>query len=77
MTNYEKYQLQWMIDHNYSLNDLMKELNDVQYDELDDDGMTSAPVTELFKNWESDVGFGSEIWACKDEWEEYEGHSCL
>lgn len=73
MSNYEKYKLQWMIDHDYSLSDLMQELTDYQYDDPDDGDMISAPVTELFESWESDVGFGSEIWACKPEWEEYEG----
>lgn len=26
MTRYEKYQLQWMIDHDYSLDDLIKSI---------------------------------------------------
>ena len=66
MTNYEKFQLQWMIDHNYSLSDLMKELKNYQYDDPDDS------ITELFKNWEQDRGFGSEIWPCEAEYEECE-----
>lgn len=66
MTNYEKFQLQWMIDHNYSLSDLIKELKNYQYDDPDDS------ITELFKNWEQDRGFGSEIWPCEAEYEECE-----
>ena len=28
MTNYEKYQLQWLIDHNHSITELIQELED-------------------------------------------------
>lgn len=31
MTKYQKYQLKWMIDHNYSLDDLVDALTELQY----------------------------------------------
>ena len=72
MTDYQKYQLQWMIDHGYGLNDLMQELRALQYDDPEDSDRISTPTTELFCEWESDRGFGSEIWACEEEWKNCE-----
>ena len=72
MTNYEKYQLQWMIDHGFSLQDLMTELTLLQYENTDVLDPISAPVDQLFKEWEQDIGFNSEIWASEAEWEDSE-----
>lgn len=72
MTDYQKYQLQWMIDHGYGLNDLMQELRALQYDDPEDSDRISTPTTELFCEWESDREFGSEIWACEEEWKNCE-----
>ncbi len=73
MTKYQKYQLQWMIDHDYSLDNLMSELSRMQYEDPEDNFRKSEPVYELFDEWQTDVGFGSEIWACEEEWKECEG----
>lgn len=70
--SYEEYQLQWMIDHGYSLNNLMTELTQLQYDDPDDKERISTPISDLYNEWEQDVGFGSEIWACEAEWEDCE-----
>ena len=72
MTDYKKYQLQWMIDHGYSLQDLMRGLTEFQYDDPEDSDRISTPISELFNEWEFDRGFGSEIWACEGEWREVE-----
>lgn len=72
MTDYQKYQLQWMIDHGYSLQDLMRGLTEFQYDDPEDSDRISTPISELFNEWEFDRGFGSEIWACEGEWREVE-----
>lgn len=72
MTNYQKYQLQWMIDHECSLQDLIRELTDLQYSDPEDSDQISESVDELFNQWESDIGFGGMLWACKDEWEDNE-----
>lgn len=63
---YEKYKLDWMIAHGYTLADIMNELNDMQEEEPD------TCVSNLFSDWEYEFGFGSEIWACYDEFLEYE-----
>lgn len=67
MTDYQRYQLQWMIDHGYSLQDLMNGLDETQCDEP-----VSTTITELFNEWKLDRGFGSELWACEDEWKDCE-----
>ncbi len=72
MTDYEKYQLKWMIDHGYSLKDLMNELSSFQYEYPEDTERIATPIDQLFAEWEADVGFGSEIWACKEEWRDCE-----
>lgn len=69
MTAYQKYQLQWMIDHGYSLDDLIQELTSMQYDDPEDSDRISTPISELYGEWVMDVGFGSEIWVCQGEWE--------
>lgn len=73
MSNYEKYQLQWMISHGYSIQDLIKELQELQYEDPENGDMNATPISELFDVWVTDIGFGSEIWACEAEWSECEG----
>lgn len=60
MSDYEKFQLQWMIDHGHSLRELMEELQSLQYDDPEDSDQISTPITELFERWEQDRGFGSK-----------------
>ena len=59
-----------MIKHNYSLNDLIRELQDMQYEDPEDSDRISTPITELFEDWENDRGFEDEIWACKEEFKD-------
>lgn len=73
LTPYERYQLQWMQDHGHSIEELMDELTEFQYDDPEDSNQITDPVFELFEQWEQDCGFGSEIWACFDEWSTTEG----
>ena len=72
MSDYETFQLQWMIDHGHSLHELMEELQSRQYDDPEDSDQISTPITELFERWEQDRGFGSEIWPCEAEYESRE-----
>lgn len=75
LTPYERYQLQWMQDHGHSIEELMDELTGFQYGDPEDSDRITGPVFELFKEWELDCGFGSEIWACRKEWGTTEGES--
>lgn len=74
MRDYKKYQFQWMLDHGYSLNDLMSELTKFQYDDPEDSDHISTPISKLFDEWVQDAGFGSEIWACEEEWKQGKPH---
>lgn len=63
---YERFKLQWMIDHGYTLEDLMNAMEDLKRE---------APFVDLrmiFDHCQFDCGFGSEIWPCYDEWIECE-----
>lgn len=69
LKGYQKYQLEWMIEHGYSLNDFIEALENYRKETF---GLT---LSELFEEWESYIGFpDSEIWACEDEWEDNEAH---
>ena len=50
MTAYEKYQLQWMIDHGYSLQDLMRGLTEFQYDDPEDSDRIYTPSQSYLTN---------------------------
>lgn len=75
LSPYQKYQLEWMIAHGFSLDDLIAELTQVQYADPEDRDQVSTPVNELFAQFVEDVGFSGELWACEREWAEYEGHN--
>lgn len=72
MTDYEKYQLEWMVEHGYSLEVLMEHLDDVSFEyETNVEGVGGAG--EIFEIWKNQYGFkGGEIWACEDEWKNNE-----
>lgn len=72
MSDYETFQLQWMIDREHSLRELMEELQSLQYEDPEDSDRISTPTTELFAEWEAERGFGSEIWPCEAEYESRE-----
>lgn len=58
---YEKYKLDWMLHHGYTLTDLINGL-ELMREENEDDS-----IQQLFVDWEYGFGFGSEIWVCFDE----------
>lgn len=71
MTPYQKYKLQWLIDHNYSLDDLIQELEDYINQESSD---IKINLSKAFEEWESDIGFKSEIYACEEEFNDTEAY---
>ena len=70
MTNYQKYQLQWMIDHDHPLDEMVSEMLAMQTD--GDKIAFDGDVADLFSEWEYSCGFGGEIWACEKEWQDAE-----
>lgn len=71
MTIYEKYKLQWLIDHNYSINDLIQELEDYINQESSN---IKINLSKAFEEWESNIGFKSEIYACEEEFNDAEAY---
>ena len=71
MNEYEKYRLQWMLDHDYSLSDLLNRLSDiVMHENLDEIRNPRVMMDEAFERLEYEQGFkNDEIWLCKEEWE--------
>ena len=71
---YSKYQLHWMLDHGYSIMDLVVALRQRQTEDPEDFDQLSYPIDCLFEEWEEDSGFNGELWVCFDEFceEEYE-----
>ncbi len=69
LSNYEKYQLDWLKRHGHSIHDLVKNISDyanLMYSHNED-------FYEIFLEWEEEIGFpGREIYACKKEYEESE-----
>lgn len=73
LTDYEKYQLEWMIDHGHSLNDLLNKLAAIMNNELTVRGNPYVLLTEAFDIFQFEQGFcESEIWANEDEWKNNE-----
>lgn len=63
---YEKYRTYWMLQHGYTLTDLMEHLTKYQYEDPEDREQISTPVKELFDYWE-ESGFNGELWVCFGE----------
>lgn len=59
---YEKFKLQWMLDHGHTLEELIHELEKLR-EECD----PSESLQSIFADWEYGYGFGSEIWPCYKE----------
>ena len=47
MSEYEKYQLQWMLAHGYSLRSLIAELTEMQLSDPEDGDRISTPVSNF------------------------------
>lgn len=67
LKKYEEFKLQWMIDHGYTLQNLIDQL--ACFEPLD----AERPLEFIYADWEQDVGFGGAIWPCYEEWLENEG----
>lgn len=72
LQGYERYQLEWMIEHGYSLEDLINKMDDIFDEWYCEEGERPMP-SSLFEDFE-EIGFNdSEIWVCEEEWEDNEG----
>lgn len=65
--NYELFKLQWLMNHSYTLSDLMAELETIRRN--NDEEMT---IPEIFGYWEHGYGLNSEIYPCFEKFLEIE-----
>lgn len=63
--DYQKFKLEWMLSHGYSLEDLIHRVSEI----LQEENTLNLSFEEAFKIFENEVGFaGNEIWPCYSEW---------
>lgn len=74
LTDYERYQLEWMIEHGHSLWELVEELTLYQ-NELELTPGVNLTAFEVFNEWVDDHGFSGELFASEEEWRESEGRA--
>lgn len=53
---YEIFKLQWMIDHGYSVLDLLKNLEAMIEEDQNESGVGTS-LESLFQDWEFGIGF--------------------
>ena len=68
---YEIYRLQWMMDHGFTIPDLIRNLESMIEEDANESG-ESTGLQSLFQDWELGIGFDSEIWPCYQEFLENE-----
>ena len=71
-TAYERFKLEWMLTHGYTLQDLVDEL-----EKLREESPDLLSLHDIFADWEYGCGSGSEIWPCFEEFLdcEYKGRT--
>ena len=60
---YQRYQLDWMISHGHSLEELLNIMDDI----WDDEYPSGHGPSSCFEDFESDTGFGGELYVCYEE----------
>ena len=72
---YERFKLQWMIDHGFTLNDLIACMEDMVCEDLSGSKVRTS-LQSLFADWEFGVGFaGGFVWPCFEEHLQSDVHS--
>ena len=72
---YERFKLQWMIDHGFTLSDLIACMEDMVCEELSGSEVRTS-LQSLFADWEYGVGFaGGSVWPCFEEYLQSDAHS--
>lgn len=74
LTDYERYQLEWMIEHGHSLKEFVRSIDSVfdsLSDKYDSDIMDSIDnLPDAYEIWERDYGFDGEIFSNEREFKE-------
>lgn len=58
---YQEFKLEWLLDHDYTLEDLISVLASIQEE-------TGAELVEVFSDFEEEFGFNSDIYPSFNEW---------
>ena len=58
---YERFKLEWMLAHGYTLKDLIDELEQLRKESPE------LSLESIFHDWEFEYGFNTEIWPCFEE----------
>ena len=66
---YEKYKLAWMIRHNHTLDELIRNMTKLSVEDAIDSNIS---IAEYFAQFEEDCGFNGEVYCCFDEFLENE-----
>lgn len=64
---YKLYQLDWMQREGYGIENIIKEIENQSLVNKAFDFSDDASIFGIFKQWESDNGFGGELYACYKE----------
>lgn len=74
LKDYENYKLQWMLEHGYTLSDLLEKLSKIINEEMNvTNGSAHVYIDEAFEIFEKEQGFkNSKIWVSEEEWEKNE-----
>ena len=67
MDAYNRFKLEWMLEHGFSLDDLIDGLEKSQLD-----SQTGDTIRDIYEDWELFHGFDSEIWSSASEYFENE-----
>ena len=73
---YEIFKLQWMIDHGYSIPDLIAQLEAMVEEDENESGIRTG-LQSLLQDWEFGIGFDGSIWPCYQEFLENEFRTML
>lgn len=74
---YEKFKLQWMLEHGYTLTDFVKILDEIakesknnakESENNDEEGENNESVFKYYYTFESDIGFNGELYPSFHEW---------
>lgn len=69
---YEVFKLQWMINHGFTLTDLIECMEIMLHEDMADSDERSS-LQSLFADWEFGVGFvDGSVWPCFEEFMENE-----
>ena len=66
---YQRYQLDWMMKHNHSIDEIIGRLEELRSEDMEAQMM---PLPDLYGEWLQEDAFGGECFACFGEFLENE-----